>query len=270
MAYIDVERPDGTRSIGSAFHVGDGVFVTARHVLEKNRVIEVRITEPVEISTREYFRDVAKKEVTEEAIRAYDEGLGDPSRAPILWTHHLEPLEIVEGPCFPDNPDLDVAAFRVRKVHPAAGAVKLGIHWDDWVDRHLWHLSDAVVLGYPPVPMVNQPVLVAARAEIHTLVVPRHVRFVHFILSAMPRGGFSGGVAIQEDGDALGVITSAFTQDDNPEQLGFFAVLSIEAIVHCLAQNRMFPEFQRKYHESLLGIDPAKVLAMFERGPPKE
>ena len=32
IAYIDVEKKDGTRGIGSCFHVGEGVFVTARHV----------------------------------------------------------------------------------------------------------------------------------------------------------------------------------------------------------------------------------------------
>jgi hypothetical protein len=76
---------------------------------------------------------------------------------------------------------LDVAAFRVRDIHRAAGVVKLGIQWDDWVVRGRWQLSDAIVLGYPPVPMVNEPRLIAARAEIHTFIVPRHVKSVHFI-----------------------------------------------------------------------------------------
>jgi hypothetical protein len=90
---------------------------------------------------------------------------------------------------------------------------------------------------------------------------------VHFVLSATPRGGFSGGVAIHENGDALGVITSSFVAGDVPEQMGFFAVLSIESIVSCLAQNKLYPEAQRKYHERILGLDPARVLQIFEKGP---
>ena len=78
----------------------------------------------------------------------------------------------------------------------------------------------------------------------------------------MPRGGFSGGVAIHEDGDALGVITSSFLDGDVPEQIGFFAVLSIEAIIDCLTMNDMYPEFQRQYHKQALGIDPLPWIAI--------
>jgi hypothetical protein len=44
MAYIEVELPNGDVSMGSAFHVGDGVFVTARHVVEGNRIAEAGST----------------------------------------------------------------------------------------------------------------------------------------------------------------------------------------------------------------------------------
>ncbi|MGH9864623.1 MAG: hypothetical protein ACRD4H_04340, partial [Candidatus Acidiferrales bacterium] len=53
--------------------------------------------------------------------------------------------------------NLDVAVFRVRELHPAAGVIKLGSHWDDWAlrDRVQWQMSEAVVLGYPPVRSTN-------------------------------------------------------------------------------------------------------------------
>jgi hypothetical protein len=208
-------------------------------------------------------------DVSEEYIQEYDKKFGQTSEMPTLFRHYLKPLEIIEGPCFPTQEGLDVAAFRVRDIHPATGIVKLGIHWDDWVHRALWNMADAIILGYPPIPMVNTPQLVAARAEIHTFVVPRHVHSVHFILSAMPRGGFSGGVAIHENGDALGVVTSAFVNADLPEQIGFFAVLSVEAIVHCLAENGLYPEPQRKYPESILGLDPGKIFEGFRKDKAK-
>jgi S1-C subfamily serine protease len=44
MAYVAVER-DGKAGIGSAFHVGDGIFVTARHVLENAVVAEIKMTD---------------------------------------------------------------------------------------------------------------------------------------------------------------------------------------------------------------------------------
>ena len=52
LAYVDVEKPNGDRNIGSAFHVGEGVFVTARHIVEGNKIVEVKITEPVALNIR--------------------------------------------------------------------------------------------------------------------------------------------------------------------------------------------------------------------------
>lgn len=49
VAYVEVEGADGDRRIGSAFHVGDGVFVTARHVMDGGRVVGVGTTEKVYI-----------------------------------------------------------------------------------------------------------------------------------------------------------------------------------------------------------------------------
>jgi len=34
VAYVEVESTTGERGLGSAFHVGEGVFVTARHVVD--------------------------------------------------------------------------------------------------------------------------------------------------------------------------------------------------------------------------------------------
>jgi hypothetical protein len=240
MAYIDVQLENGDRSIGSAFHVGEGVFVTARHVVEGNKIMEVRLTEPVGIPATEYFRDVLHSDSPEQHAAQYEAAFTSKDEPTPFFKHYIEPLEILEGPYFPTSRNLDVSVFRVKNLHHAAGTVKLGTHWDDWVYRGLWQLSDAIILGYPPIPMAPGPVLVPARAEIHTFVVPTHAPAVHFLLSATPRGGFSGGVAIHESGDALGVVTSSLVRSGQPSELGFFAVLSIEAIVTCLGEHNLY------------------------------
>ena len=107
--------------------------------------------------------------------------------------------------------------------------------------------------------MVNEATLVAAKAEIHTFVTPRHSPKLHFILSATPRGGFSGGVAIHESGVALGVITSSLVEDNLPEQNGFFAVLSIEPIVEFLELTDMMPNIQKIYQNEQLGFEKNKL-----------
>lgn len=45
VAYIALNKPDGCQAIGSAFHIGDGVFITARHVIEGNTITEFATTE---------------------------------------------------------------------------------------------------------------------------------------------------------------------------------------------------------------------------------
>lgn len=260
MAYVDVRLPNGDRGIGSAFHVGEGVFVTARHVVENNSIVEVKITESLGILARDRLRLDLGREPTEEEIER-ENALYSLNGTVPRFTYYHPPLCISEGPYFSSSSDLDVAVFRVNNVHPATGVVRLGVHFDDWIGRNQWQMSEAVVLGYPPIPMVNQPVLVAAKAEIHTFVQPRHTRFVHFILSATPRGGFSGGAVIHESGDALGLVTSSLIEGSNPPELGFFAVLSIEGICQCLAEHSLYPETQREYHRLVLGIDPAPVLS---------
>jgi hypothetical protein len=258
MAYIEVQKPDGTKEIGSAFHIGEGVFVTARHLVEKRKILKVQITEPVPESMRNFL---PKGEMYDALFHRYEKqhkkrfGKELDFRFNTTWKKWLKPLKIAEGPYFATDAALDVAAFRVHEIDPAAGVVKLGFHLDDWIYRtHVWHLSDAIVLGYPPITVVDKPLLVAARAEIHTYFTPKHVFAVHFLLSAVPRGGFSGGVAILEEGYALGLVTEAFVEEELPTELGFFAVLSIEGIVKCLMENDLYPEVQRKHHDDVLGM----------------
>jgi hypothetical protein len=69
---------------------------------------------------------------------------------------------------------------------------------------------------------------------------------VHFLLSAMPRGGFSGGVAISEFGFALGIITESLLSDNKPPELGFFAATSIECIYECLDAHKILPRCQER------------------------
>lgn len=44
VAYVAVRSPTGAESIGTAFHVGEGVFLTARHVVEQREILQVRTT----------------------------------------------------------------------------------------------------------------------------------------------------------------------------------------------------------------------------------
>lgn len=250
MAYIDVLTPRGDRSIGSAFHVGDGVFVTARHVLDGNNIVEVRMTEPVGLSSSDYFKQLGIEGETASSVDAvYKDRLGFVPQ----WKHWMGPLVLSEGPFFAPDESVDLAVFRASNVSSSAGIVDLGYHYDDYVvDPVPWVLSDCLILGYPPIPTTSAPYLVAARAEISATIQLRHSPNMHFVLSAIPRGGFSGGLALHEDGFALGVITSALTINDRDPESGFFGVLSVEPIHELLHANALVPARQAENWERML------------------
>lgn len=225
MAYVCVRNPDGTEGIGSAFHVGDGVFVTARHVVDQKEILEVATTE------NQFVPAKPEKQSPEAGLRF------------VTPQSFAGTRKLIAGPFFHPDDKVDVAVFVTEKSDQPV--VHLGSHLDDWLGTQLV-LTSAVVMGYPPVPMSTGPVLIAARAEINAIIDPYHAPHPRFILSAMSRGGFSGGLALSELNFALGVITESLGRNAEPVELGFLSVLSIEPIYACLSAHKVLPEIQKK------------------------
>jgi hypothetical protein len=232
VVYVAVESDDGTQGIGSAFHVGDGVFVTAKHVVEGKRIVEVGITEQVHIKLSGREAETARSHVV----------IGD---ADPIAVHAIFPgtIPVTWGPYGHRDSQFDIAVFGAD-VDEKLPAIPLGGHLDDWISPDGFLLSDALVMGYPPIPTTSGPYLVAAKAEVNSVIDPRDVRTVHFVLSAAPRGGFSGGVAFSEWDFALGMITRSLILNDGLENLGYMSVISVEQIWVCLAQHDCIPDAQ--------------------------
>jgi hypothetical protein len=72
MPYICAEDKEVKRGIGSAFHVGEGVFVTARHVVEHKQILEVRLTEALGLPTLDYYRDIEQYPDAEARAAEYE------------------------------------------------------------------------------------------------------------------------------------------------------------------------------------------------------
>lgn len=204
---------EGDQGIGAAFHVGDGIFVTARHVVEGMASCHIEID------------DYRLLRLAEDAWKemAHDDQLAIP----------------VDARPHPD-PRKDVAVFSVPKL-TVLPAIPLGDHLDDWITDHDFVLNEVLVLGFPPIPLSRKNVLVATRAQINAVVDLINIEHVHFIVSAMARGGFSGGVVLSEWGFALGVVTSSLLKNGAPEELGYLTVLTVEPILECLAANGLLP-----------------------------
>ena len=244
LAFVAVEDSEGTAGIGSAFHVGEGVFVTARHVVEGMNIVEVCMTHRTCIALE-----------GNEAKTATNYLHGPEGES--IRVHHIgrQALRIKMGPFFHKEPSVDVAVFQVDGIDPRTPFVELGGHLDDWLGEGDFVLTEAIVLGYPPIPQTNDPHLVVARSEINAVVDVRHAPHVHFILSATPRGGFSGGLAVLDGGVALGVITSSLVANSAAAELGFFAVLTVEPIYVCLAEHKLLPDCQTDIWEDFWNTD---------------
>ncbi len=244
MAFLETEG-NGDLQIGGAFHIGDGVFVTARHVVEGRTVKQIRLSDPDLF----HYSDLYP--------RNRDGWIEVGPESKRMTRHHDGTLTIVKGPVFHPNERVDVAAFVVEGMQPNAHYVPLGLHLDDWVGRYDFQLSRCLVFGYPPVPLTTGPHLVVARAEVNAVVDLRLLgpNQLHFLLSATPRGGFSGGLAFSRLGYSLGVVTRSLAHDHKAAELGFFAVTSIEAILECLGANRLMPPVQDRILAPLLELE---------------
>jgi hypothetical protein len=188
MALVESEDDEGTVAVGSAFHVGAGIFVTAAHV----------------VSNRNVTRLVAENlgEIVAEEILIYKE-------------------------------TSDVAGIRSPSVPLAA--VPLGTNWDDVMNDEAFYLVPVLLMGYPPVPMSREPRPVAVSGEVEAVIDRYDAKHPHFVVSPLPRGGFSGGPVIVGWDFCLGVVSQEL-RTGTLEEPGFTAVLSIEPVWNLLDQ----------------------------------
>lgn len=230
MVYIEVRNRAGDTELGSGFHVGEGVFVTARHVVEGTEVLEIGMTEttyvPIE-NPGEHSTFVVKDGVRQ-PVHDVRNAVLTPSRGPFL---HRDAA-------------VDVAVFQAEQIDPRTPVVQLGSHLDDWLGESDFVLTEAVILGYPRIPKANRPNLVGTRAEVSAMIDRYDAPHVHFVLSAMARGGFSGGIVLSEYGYALGMVTQSLGSDTAATELGYMTAIGVEPIYTCLAQHKMLPDCQ--------------------------
>ena len=225
VAFIETTDAGGTVGIGTCFHVGEGVFVTARHVLQGRTIRVIG------------FDDFS-------ANRQLLENPKDWGSKP-----HGS-VSIVSGPHFHKDTSVDVACFKA--VPFPRSYIPLGGHFNDWLGQYELVLHRTLVLGYPPIPLSGKPVLVASIGEVNALIDKYTGGHPHFLVSTTARGGFSGGPALvaynedNEDGGtaALGLVTESLVANDREPELGYMAVLTVEPIYACLGSHGILPKCQ--------------------------
>lgn len=230
VAYIASDDADGKPGIGSCFHVGEGVFVTARHVVQGRTITEVGFDD--DMTTLALLQDQKDWGTKPHGI-----------------------VTITRGPLFHADPKVDLACF-VAEPFPQRW-IPLGGHLDDWLGQYELVLYRTLILGYPPVHLTVKPLLLASLGEVNALVDLYSGPHPHFVVSSTARGGFSGGPALvaydeaNADGGtaALGVVTQALCQNGEPEQLGYMAVLTVEPVYTMLEEHGLVPLAQRLHIE---------------------
>lgn len=228
-AAVVVKLPSGDEGIGTAFHVGEGVYLTARHVLEDNEVLSV-----VPYGRGWIFRD--------ELVEESPTGTMLNGEIPI-WSMRHENPHVLRGPFFHNDDAIDVAAFVMGGIDRNTPAMALGFHYDDWIVDEDWLLTKGIVFGYPPVPTAKDPIQLAATVEVNGVVDTYRDRYVRFVVSGPSRGGFSGGPVFHERGFVLGMVIESLEQFGKPEP-GFFTILSIEPLHEVLEQHGLTPQRQ--------------------------
>lgn len=227
VAYVETVGRDGDLGIGTCFHVGDGVFVSARHVVENRSIIDIG------------FDDWT----------AGGEILGDN---PALWSVDKDYPQIVSGPHFHPDARVDVVCFRLA--HFPSTSIPLGGHLDDWLGQYDLVLHRCLIMGYPPIPLADRALLFATVGEVNALVdLYGSHNHPHFLVSSMARGGLSGAPALvaydeMNDGGgtaALGLVTESLVRDGGSADVGYMAILTVEPIYACLEHHGLLPESQR-------------------------
>jgi S1-C subfamily serine protease len=247
---VESTDADGSLGIGTAFHIGDGYLVTARHVVEGRTLTGLTPARDATVSLDGVEIIYPSEESVDLALIKSNFSLDGYMK----YTHFAG---------IADTEKVD--------------HIRIGGHLDDWIDDGLI-LFDVVVFGYPRIPTSSDSVLVAVSGEVNAVIDPYiGSRRPLFIVSPIARGGFSGGPVLTRNGWLLGVMTSALVTDHATPELGFGAAVSVEALWEILVENRIFPASNvemldhLKYAFSISDkeIDEIKAAAASRRAMPR-
>lgn len=208
VAYIETRSRDGTVGIGTCFHVGDGVWVTARHVVDGREILQIDNLQ----------------------VRL---GRGPP----INWS----------GPYFHPDDRVDIAALRISGIEAPViqlGGHLDDWFGDEFI---LWPVLvmgyPPIPFTREPYLLAATGEINAIVERPHD--VP-HPHFI--ISGLARGGFSGGPVlALLPGGEfTFGLITESLGANHLPSELGYFAVITVEPILVCLGHHGLIPRADRE------------------------
>lgn len=160
-AYVAVKDQGGNIGIGSSFHLGDGYYATARHVVFN---MEIEKFCPF---TSAYLLD---DEICEEDRIASNTKVFDGEKAHISYNIHYRKLPEILNVYFHQDAAIDIAIIQVGGIDRNTPSLILPPFLDDALGATDLLLEEVLIFGYPPILFTEEPNIVVATGQVNAVV----------------------------------------------------------------------------------------------------
>lgn len=236
MVRFEVKTDEGDLQMGAGFHIGDGYIATAKHNIEQNYTMctEQHATN----CSIEEARQVRRNNDSVEAshllsILSKEKEYRHPSADVAVVKTNFN-LDLYMDPRHPII-EKDGSTYKKIDHCPIAQIC------DDIVRDSPCRLMPVVLMGYPQISNCNDAVLVAVHAEVNAVIERRYSSYLHFITSAIPRGGFSGAPILDQLGRVIAIVAESLYADQKPIETGFSSAVSVDPLIELLLMHKIFP-----------------------------